>query len=136
MQGRVQLRTVGAAEAAAVRRLAASRSEPAGVVQRAWVIRARLDDPALSEPVDDAVAGEPADRHGHLERDEPQPGGGGASGQLGAQVERAPRRRDVLGDRAEQRQQAEQAERPQHRGAGADPAPGGRLGVGVVLRSG
>jgi transposase len=57
MQGRVQLRTVGAAEAAAVRRLAASRSEPAGVVQRAWVIRARLDDPALSATAAGRLAG-------------------------------------------------------------------------------
>jgi transposase len=48
MQARVQLRAVGGAEAAAVRRLAASRTEPAGVVQRAWVIRALLDDPELS----------------------------------------------------------------------------------------
>jgi len=48
MQPRVQLRVVDETEAAAVRRLAASRTEPAGVVQRAWVIRALLDDPTLS----------------------------------------------------------------------------------------
>ncbi len=57
MQPRVQLREVERAEAAAVRRLAASRTEPAGVVQRAWVIRAILDDPALSATAAGRLAG-------------------------------------------------------------------------------
>jgi transposase len=45
---RVQLRSVGGEEADAVRHLAASRTERAGVVQRARVIRALLDEPGLS----------------------------------------------------------------------------------------
>jgi transposase len=48
MPARVQLRAVSAAEAVAVRRLAASRSEAAAVVQRARVIRALLDEPGSS----------------------------------------------------------------------------------------
>ena len=57
MQVRVQLRAVGEAEAAAIRRLAASRTEPAGLVQRAWVIRALLDDPTLSATAAGRLAG-------------------------------------------------------------------------------
>jgi transposase len=45
MPERVQVRVVDAVEAAAVRRLAAARTEPAAVVQRARVIRALLDAP-------------------------------------------------------------------------------------------
>jgi len=47
MGQRVQLRAVSDAEAAAVRRLAASRTAAAAVVQRAQVIRALLDTPHL-----------------------------------------------------------------------------------------
>ena len=47
MPSRVQLRAVHADEAAIVRRLAASRTAPAAVVQRARVIRALLDQPGL-----------------------------------------------------------------------------------------
>jgi hypothetical protein len=57
MQPRVQLRAVEKPEAAAVRRLAASRTAPAGVVQRAWVIRALLDDPTLSATAAGRLAG-------------------------------------------------------------------------------
>ena len=45
---RVQLRAVSGEEADAVRHLAASRTEHAGVVQRARVVRALLDEPGLS----------------------------------------------------------------------------------------
>lgn len=45
---RVQLRAVGREEAEAVWRLAASRTEPAGVVQRGRIIRALLEEPTLS----------------------------------------------------------------------------------------
>ena len=48
MAARVQLRAVDGAEAQAVRRLAASRTEPASVVQRARVIRTLLEEPTLS----------------------------------------------------------------------------------------
>jgi transposase len=57
MQPRVQLRAVEKPEAAAARRLAASRTAPAGVVQRAWVIRALLDDPTLSATAAGRLAG-------------------------------------------------------------------------------
>lgn len=57
MPERVQVRAVGAAEAAAVRRLAASRREAAGVVQRARVIRALLDRPRLSAAAAGRLAG-------------------------------------------------------------------------------
>ncbi len=57
MQARVQLRAVGEAESDAVRRLASSRSEPAGVGQRAWVIRALLDDSAPSATAAGRLAG-------------------------------------------------------------------------------
>lgn len=57
MQARVQLRAVRGAEAAAVRRLAASRTEPAALVQRACVIRTLLDDPALSATAAGRLAG-------------------------------------------------------------------------------
>jgi len=57
MQPRVQLRGVRPEEEHAVRRLAASRTEPAGVVQRAWVIRALLDDPTLSATAAGRLAG-------------------------------------------------------------------------------
>jgi transposase len=48
MQERVELRAVGESDVALVRRLAASRREPAALVQRARVIRALLDDSTLS----------------------------------------------------------------------------------------
>jgi transposase len=48
MPARVQLRAVGGEEVAAVRHLAASRTEPAAVVQRARIIRALLEEPGLS----------------------------------------------------------------------------------------
>ena len=57
MQPRVQLRVVDETEATAVRRLAASRAEPAGIVQRAWVIRALLDAPTLSATAAGRLAG-------------------------------------------------------------------------------
>lgn len=57
MQPRVQLRAVDETEAAAVRRLAASRTAPAGVVQRAWVIRALLEDPTRSATAAGRLAG-------------------------------------------------------------------------------
>ena len=57
MQPRIRLREVGPAEERAVRRLAASRTEPAGLVQRAWVIRALLDDPTLSATAAGRLAG-------------------------------------------------------------------------------
>lgn len=57
MQPRVHLRVVDEPEATAVRRLAASRTAPAGVVQRAWVIRALLDDPTLSATAAGRLAG-------------------------------------------------------------------------------
>jgi len=48
MPKRIHLRTVTAEEEAAIRRLAASRKEPARLVQRAQVIVAMLDDPELT----------------------------------------------------------------------------------------
>ena len=48
MPARVPLRPVRREETEGVRHLAASRTEPAAVVQRARIIRALLDDPALS----------------------------------------------------------------------------------------
>ena len=48
MPARVVLRSVGREEADAVRRLAASRTEPAAVVQRARIIRLLLDEPSLA----------------------------------------------------------------------------------------
>jgi hypothetical protein len=47
MPKRILLRTVTAEEEAAIRRLAASRKEPARLVQRAKAIAAMLDDPGL-----------------------------------------------------------------------------------------
>ena len=57
MRPRVQLRAMDETEAAAVRRLAASRTAPAGLVQRAWVIRALLDDLTLSATAAGRLAG-------------------------------------------------------------------------------
>jgi transposase len=48
MPPRVELRRASAEEAEALRRLAGSRTEPAAVVQRARIIRALLEEPALS----------------------------------------------------------------------------------------
>jgi len=48
MPKRIRLRTVTAEEETAIRRPAASRKEPARLVQRAKVIAAMLDDPGLT----------------------------------------------------------------------------------------
>jgi transposase len=62
MPARVQLRPVRGEEVDALRRLAASRSEPAAVVQRARIIRALLEEPTLS-------AGAAARRVGFMRED-------------------------------------------------------------------
>ena len=77
-------------------------------------------DPALAEPVDEAVAGEPADRHGDRQGDEAQSGGGGARGELVAQVERAPGRTGVLDEGAAGGQHAEGRHGEQDREAAGD----------------
>lgn len=58
MPKRILLRTVTAEEEAAIRRLAASRKEPARLVQRAKVIAAMIEEPGLT-------AGEAALRAGY-----------------------------------------------------------------------
>jgi transposase len=45
---RIALRTLTTEEIAEIKRLANSRTEPGGIVQRARLIRAMLDDPALN----------------------------------------------------------------------------------------
>jgi transposase len=62
MPARVVLRRLSREEVDAVRRLAASRTEPAAVVQRSRVIRALLEEPALS-------AGAAARRAGFIRED-------------------------------------------------------------------
>ena len=62
MPARVQLRPVSREEAEAVRHLAASRTEPAALVQRARIIRTLLENPALS-------AGAAARRVGFIRED-------------------------------------------------------------------
>lgn len=48
MPKRIRLRTVTAEEEAAIRKLAASRNQPAKLVQRAKVIAAMIEEPALT----------------------------------------------------------------------------------------
>jgi hypothetical protein len=45
---RIVLRTLTTQEAAKIKRLVYSRTEPGGMVQRAWLIQAMLDDPELN----------------------------------------------------------------------------------------
>ena len=74
------------------------------------------DHAALPEPVDDPVAGEPADGHGALQRDEAESGRRRAGRQLGAQVEGAPRGAGVLDEGPARREDAERRQ-PQDGGA-------------------
>ena len=75
----------------------------------------RAYDGALPEAVDDAVAGEPPDRHRSLQRDEREPGDGGRRAEVVLQVDRAPRGARVFDDRAARREHAEGRQRADRR---------------------